>query len=387
MIKGFLRTGKTNYVVTPNPEIILKAIKDEELFYIMNSADLAIVDGFGVKLAALLNGQHLPRVIGADIVRDVLKLSEEKNIRVAIINLKDGLSSKRDIDNAVKANYPKLEFLSENMSQDAESVSRDFKEFDPGIVFVNFGAPYQEKFIHKALRDQKGVRVALAIGGSFDFLTGRRKRAPKLMRSLGIEWLYRLVRSPIDRGPRRFSRVFNAVFVFTFKVLKHKFVRPFFYRPNVACLLYKKARDSYKVLIVERYDEKGHWQLPQGGCDGDNLIDAGSRELREEINCDKFIAKRAFKNVHKYKFGTRPGEGSCRADSCRKHTGFKGQKQGLLIAEFTGKDEDISINFWDHSTWRWVDIDKLVDEVQMIRKRSTQRFLHCFKEYIKSSDK
>lgn len=379
-INEFLESQKFHYAVTPNPEIVLEAIRDEELFYIINSADLALPDGFGLKLAAILQGDCLERVAGADILYDILKRAEEKKMKVAVVNFKDGLSSKSDIENALKKDYPALSFICENLSQTAAAVSKDFEAFAPKIVFVNFGAPWQEKFIYHVLRNVKGIRLAIGIGGAFDFLTGRARRAPKFLRRLGLEWFWRLLIKP-----QRIGRIFNAVVVFSFKVFRFRFINPFFYRANIACLLYRKNKGRFEVLVVERSEERGHWQLPQGGRDGENLMDAGARELREETNCAKFIAKRAFKNIHKYKFGTRKGETSCRADSCRKHTGFKGQKQGLFIAEFTGKDSDIKINFWDHSAWKWVDVDKLVDEVEMIRKRSTQKFLACFDEYIKGS--
>ncbi|MBD3248130.1 WecB/TagA/CpsF family glycosyltransferase [Candidatus Falkowbacteria bacterium] len=378
-IEEFLLSKEANYVVTPNPEIILAAIHDEELLHILNSADLALPDGFGLKLAALLDGKMISRVTGADMVRDILALAEKKNIKVAILNWKKGLSSKQDIDRAIKDQYPKLDFLSENVNREPKELSGDFKEFKPKIVFVNFGAPYQEKFIYHKLRQADGVRVALGIGGAFDFITGRAKRAPKILRFIGLEWLWRLV-----KDPKRLGRIYQAVVVFPYKVIRNKFLRPFLYRPNVACFLYKKDKGTYKVLVVERSDEPGHWQIPQGGRDGQNLMDAGTRELCEEIGCEKFIPKRAYKNVHRYKFGTRKGESSCRADSCRKHTGFKGQKQGLFIAEFIGKDEDIQVNFWDHEKWKWVDSEKLVDEVEMVRKRATQRFVRCFEDYIKT---
>lgn len=381
-IKKFLESRKFHYAVTPNPEIVLEAIRDEELFYIINSANLALPDGFGLKVAAFLQGECLERVVGADIVKDILKYAEEKKINTAVVNLKDGLSSKRDIENAIKKDYPALSFFCENLSRTADVVSKEFETFAPKLVFVNFGAPWQEKFIYHILRKTSGVRLAMGVGGTFDFLTGRATRAPKFMRSLGIEWLWRLIIKP-----RRIIRIFNAVVLFSLKVLRFQFIRPLLYRANVACLLYKKDKNGHKILVVERSDEQGHWQLPQGGRDGENLMDAGARELREETNCDKFIAKRAFRGIHKYRFGTRKGETSCRADSCRKYTGFKGQKQGLFIAEFIGKDSDIKINFWDHTGWKWVEVDKLVDEVEMIRKRSTQKFLQCFNEYIKKNNK
>jgi len=55
----FLDSNEQHYIVTPNPEIVLQAQIDEELFYILNKADLALADGFGLKIAAFLNGKKI----------------------------------------------------------------------------------------------------------------------------------------------------------------------------------------------------------------------------------------------------------------------------------------------------------------------------------------
>jgi hypothetical protein len=65
------------------------------------------------------------------------------------------------------------------------------------------------------------------------------------------------------------------------------------------------------------------------------------------------------------------------------YSGFKGQKQGLFIAEFTGRDEDIKINFWEHRAWKWTDMEKLIGEIHPTKKRSAQIFLKKFKEFVK----
>jgi len=207
-----------------------------------------------------------------------------------------------------------------------------------------------------------------------DFLTGKKRRAPRLLRFLNLEWLWRLINQP-----NRAKRIFNAVFVFSLTILKNKFIHPFFYRPNVACFLYKKTQNSYKVLLVKRNGEE-HWQLVQGGTDGESLLKAGARELYEETNCNKFIPKKTYPNIHKYKFPPQKKE----EDEKRKHTGFKGQKQGLFIAEFTGNDNDIKINFWDHSEWKWEDLEKLETAVHPIRISSIRKFITKFKETTKN---
>jgi 8-oxo-dGTP pyrophosphatase MutT (NUDIX family) len=100
--------------------------------------------------------------------------------------------------------------------------------------------------------------------------------------------------------------------------------------------LENKTRDlleNYQVLLVERVDELGHWQIPQGGLDSDKIKLAGSRELYEELDIVNFTPNRIYKNIYKYK------------TNHRGRYGFKGQKQSLLLAEFQGSDADIKLNF------------------------------------------
>jgi len=383
-VKYFLVDGKQHFIVTPNPEIILEADKDEELFYILNSADLSLGDGTGLKIAGWLNGKNLKRITGADFAADLLNLASVEKIRVGVLIWKNGLSKRIEVEDALRAKYPKLDFFAEGIGREPDAeLSEKFLNFCPAIILVGLGSPSQEKFIFHNLENINSAKLMMAVGGTFDFLTGRRKRAPKIISLIGLEWLWRFVFNRQDVGRKRSKRIWNAVVVFTWEFLKRKLFYPFFYRPNVACLLYKKEGDKYKILIVERQNEPGHWQLPQGGTSKEKLLVAGARELQEEINTDKFIAKRVFRNVYRYKFGNRPGETSMQAKTRQRHTGFKGQSQGLFIAEFTGRDEDIKINFWDHSRWKWIDSDKLVNEVHLIRKKAVQRFLKKFKEFVK----
>jgi N-acetylglucosaminyldiphosphoundecaprenol N-acetyl-beta-D-mannosaminyltransferase len=393
----FLADGKQHFIVTPNPEIILAASKDEELFYILNSADIALGDGIGLKFAGWMSGVNLQRVTGADFSADLLALAVEEKIKVGILIWKNGLSKKIEVEKSLRIKYPQLDFFVSAVDREADAkLGEEFINFSPRIVLAGLGFPYQEKFIFHNLKNIPSAKILIGIGGTFDFITGKRRRAPQIIRAIGLEWLWRFLFSPQAVGQKRAKRIWNAVFVFSCELVKQKLIHPFFYRPSIVCLLYKKDKvngaardgglgqgDKYKIFIVERQNEPGHWQLPQGGTDGEKLLIAGARELREEINADKFITKRVFKNVYRYKFGNRPGETSAQAKTLRKHTGYKGQSQGLFIAEFTGRDEDIKVNYWDHSAWKWIDSDKLVDEVHLIRKRATQRFLKKFKEFVK----
>ena len=369
----FLKGEKSHYLVTPNPEIILQASHDEEYFYILNSADLAIADGFGLVLAGLIQGKKIPRITGSDLTPLLLDKAEKEKIKTLIINWSGGLSSAADISNVLKQRWPNLmiEILDTDKKDTLKEAETELiNNYAPQLVFVTLGAPYQEKLIGHELKNWTNVKLALAVGGSFDFLTNKIKRAPKIVRSLGMEWFWRLIKQP-----KRFNRIWQATFVFMKKMLIRTFIQPLLYRQNVAIMLYKKTVTGLEVLLVAREDNHNHWQLPQGGTDGETLEIAGVRELQEELGTNKFITKQTFKNLYSYDF---PED----MDG-QSHIGYKGQRQGLFIAEFTGEDHDIKLNYWDHVDFKWVGIDKLIESVHEYRQGAAKKFLPKFLETIK----
>ncbi|MEI6529064.1 MAG: WecB/TagA/CpsF family glycosyltransferase [Candidatus Falkowbacteria bacterium] len=375
-IADFLKDNKQHYIVTPNPEIILAAHADEEFFYVLNQADLSLADGFGLKIAGFFFGENIPRVTGADITIELLKFSSENKTRVMILNWEKGLSQINDIKNSLNQKFPGLIFDVINISREKflnDEIINKINLYSPAILFNTLGFPYQEKLMYHNINKLASVKVALGIGGSFDFITEKIKRAPKIFRALGLEWFWRLANAfNYQNSGQRIKRIYRATFVFLAKVIKVRFIYPFIYRNNVACFLFKKEGTETKVLIVERTDVPGHWQLPQGGTDGENIEIAGSRELREELSTDKFIARASFKKVYRYLFRDRG------KDDTRMFKNYKGQSQGLFIAEFTGIDQDIKINFWDHSAWKWVPTDKLPESVHRVRRQGSELFLKKF---------
>lgn len=373
-IESFLEDGQPHYIVTPNPEIILASHQDEEFFYILNQADLAPADGFGLKLAALSRGKKLHRVSGSDLSPKILELAQQKKLKVAIINFKDGLSKKNEIENALTKKFPQLKFiiLDTDRKSDLEADELNIiKSFSPNILFTALGAPYQEKIIWHNFKKIPGLNLALGVGGSFDFITGKIKRAPKIMRQLGLEWLFRLIKQPW-----RLKRIVKATLIFSTKVFFWRFIHPLMYRPNVACWLYRLNNHEYEVLLVERRDEKNHWQLPQGGTDGQSLKKAGARELEEELGTKKFLVKACYRNLYKYKMPS----------MIQKIYGYKGQSQGLCLAEFIGEDSDVKINFWDHQNWTWIKVEDLLDQAHPVRRAGIKIFLTKFQEYLKQNN-
>ncbi len=379
-ISGFMSDGGQHYIVTPNPEIVLRAINDEEYFHIINNADLSIPDGIGLKFAAWAEFENIIRITGADLTIELLKYCERNSIKICVVNWQAGLSDKSEIEFVFKKNFPKLSFLVVDHQKEKIEIDNplEITGFSPELMFVTLGNPYQEKFIYHNLKKIPSVKVAIGIGGAIDFLTEKTPRAPRFMRIIGFEWLWRVFKQPSGKKIWRLKRIFDAVFVFTYKFLLWRFVYPFLYRKNVACLVFKNRGDGKKILIVERQDQPGHWQIPQGGTDGLSLEDAGMKELREELGNEKFKFIKSFPDLKQYEFPVNSPRH--RGAVYSKHFGYKGQRQGLVVAEFLGEDSDIKLSYWDHSDWKWVDADEAIDEVYPVRREAMMMFLEKFRK-------
>jgi len=209
-ISNFLESGRgKGFAVTLNPEIVLKAYRDEKYRKILNCADLNICDGFGLRLAGFLNGKKLKaRFTGVDTVDFLLEKAQKRNFQVLVIATKKSFSTPEEIGQAIRGKYPKLKVETKYFSPSQDFFKNGIIE-KAEIVFVNFGAPDQEKFIFENRGKFPSAKILIGVGGTFDFLTGKIKRAPLFLRKLGLEWLWRLIMEP-----KRFKRIWNAVVIF-----------------------------------------------------------------------------------------------------------------------------------------------------------------------------
>ena len=105
----------------------------------------------------------------------------------------------------------------ENLKSKYSGLRIDEKE--PSILFVALGAPKQEKWIVKNLKEMPSVKLAVGVGGAFDFISGRVRRAPRFVQDIGLEWLWRF-----GRQPWRAKRIYNAVAKFPWLVIRSKFI-------------------------------------------------------------------------------------------------------------------------------------------------------------------
>lgn len=209
-IDEWLLQGGFHRIATVNPEFLLLAHSHPNFREALKKADLRIADGVGINLPFWLVGEKLvDRFPGADLLHEILKLAEAKGYGVALALYEQGLSSPETIKTALLERYPKLqiEMLSLREPQSSQAA----------ILFCNYGAPLQELYLETFRTRHTNFRLVMGVGGAFDFLTCAIPRAPKWMRSCGLEWLWRLLKQP-----SRFHRIWNAVVVFPIKVLSQK---------------------------------------------------------------------------------------------------------------------------------------------------------------------
>lgn len=211
------KSPEQKFAATLNPEIVLKAHRDEKYRHILNSADLNICDGFGLRLAGFLKGKRLKsRFTGVEMADFLLENAKKYNLRVLVIAYENSLSTPKEIERAINKKYPGLSVRSEYYLPSQRCFENAIiKEAE--IVFVNFGAPSQEKFIFENREKFSNAKILVGVGGTFDFFTGKIRRAPGFLRKLGLEWLWRMIQEP-----KRFRRIWNAVVVFPVLALAKK---------------------------------------------------------------------------------------------------------------------------------------------------------------------
>ena len=204
-------------IVTVNPEFIMAAQKDLEFKKILNSADLSVPDGFGLKIGAAISGQKIgERITGVDLTWEICKLASERGFSVFFLGGKEGVAKKTA--ERVRDLYDRIKISGFYAGSPDDKKTLDIiKAAKPDILFVAFGAPKQDKFIYQLKSSNLKpltLRLAIGVGGTFDYISGSIIRAPKWMRTLGLEWLYRLIRQP-----KRLGRIFTAVVIFPLLVV------------------------------------------------------------------------------------------------------------------------------------------------------------------------
>lgn len=208
LFKTLLKRDKKAYLVTPNPEMLVYAAKHSSFKDILNHAAIALPDGIGIKIAGKILGKPVNnRITGIDFMQQVCKESVREAVSIGLIGGKPGVAEKTA--DCLQKMYPEINIVlatEEWPDRNAESGERraESKTLSSmplalsnkiDILFVAFGHPKQEEWISMNL-ERLPVKVAMGVGGAFDYISGEVPRAPKVLRQLGLEWFFRLIRQP-----------------------------------------------------------------------------------------------------------------------------------------------------------------------------------------------
>ncbi len=202
--RGWLNEEGFHMVVTPNPEFILMAQKNEVFRQTLRGADLVLPDGIGVIYASKILGRSLKgRVPGIDFATGLLGELNQTGGRLFLLGAKEGVAQQAGEN--IARDYPNLVICGSHhgyfKEDQDEAVCDLIVQAKPDVIFVCFGAPRQEIFL-KNWGGKTGAKIGIGLGGALDVYAGTVERAPASWQKCNCEWLYRLVKEP-----KRFGRM------------------------------------------------------------------------------------------------------------------------------------------------------------------------------------
>ena len=195
-------------IATVNPEFLVEANQNQSFKTALIKADLKICDGIGISLLSrLFLNKRIERISGVEVAERVCKMCAKTGKSIFFLG---GYSVAKKVEQKMCSMYPGLKVAG---AMDGTVTTFDaVAEANPDAILVAFGAPEQELWIQEFGKRIPSLRIAVGVGGTFDFWTGKTIRAPKILQKLGLEWLWRLILEPHKRG----KRIFNAVCVFPY---------------------------------------------------------------------------------------------------------------------------------------------------------------------------
>ncbi len=229
-LNGFLNDKKPALICTPNTEMVILAQEDSEFKEILNNrSKLNLPDGFGLLWAAKFNTLPAPnliilreiiifiewlfsiliipiaprffnnpireRIAGADFIRTIAKFAADQRLRVFLLGGAPTVAERTALQLQTEIPDLKISGVHSGKADETSEIIGAINKSRSDILLVAFGAPKQEKWLAENLKKTK-CKIGIGLGGSFDFVAGVRKRAPKWMQKSGLEWLFRLYSEP-----------------------------------------------------------------------------------------------------------------------------------------------------------------------------------------------
>ena len=205
--------GQCHYVVTPNVDHTVMLREHQQLRDVYQHAAMVLADGFPVVLAARLLGKPLPgRVAGSDLVPALCEQADQQQrpLRLFLLGAMPGVAERAKAN--IERRWPAVEVAGlyspplgfEKDDAENAKILDMIAAAKADVLVVGLGAPKQEYWVH-AHREDIAAPVALCVGATIDFLAGEKKRAPRWMQTVGLEWFHRVASEP-KRLLRRYAK-------------------------------------------------------------------------------------------------------------------------------------------------------------------------------------
>lgn len=392
--RNILANTKT-FIITPYSEFLYRSLKNPEILETLNQATFAVPDGIGIfwakkflsipltaqsyygkitqsawqafysTLAILVNpnyvrGEFAEKIPGSDLIYDLSKLAVETNKSVYLLG-GFGDTPKIAADKLRNGSANKLRVAGySNKHPEDPSILEDIKKSGADFLFVAYGPIKQEQWIVKHMGELP-CSLFIGLGGTFDYVAGARKTPPVFVRSIGLEWLWRLF---TQASRERIKRIWQATAGLMHHLVLSKAQQTLPYRKNVVAVIINKEN---KVLVGLRFPEphdprnEPHWQFPQGGLDsGEEVVVGARREAQEEMGITslEYIKTSSHINHYDWPLGF--------------HHTLRGQAQQIVYFTFTGTDSEINLfnppSKQEFTEYKWVSLKDLVNFVHKRRK-------------------
>src|SRR3989338_2986316 len=247
-IDQFVQNGQPHLVTTPYSELIVFAQRDENYKKVLNSANLSLPDGIGIlwaakflslqrkkqfsifnfhfsnlilSLAAIIfypawiRSVIKEQVTGSHLIWDIAKLAADRGYSLALVGGTDDVAGKAGEELRSQNKELRINLALSDCEFDDALVER-INQSNSDILLIAYSPPKQEMWLAQNLQ-KLNVKVAIGLGGTFDYIAGKQPQAPKFLHDMVLEWLWRLITQPW-----RIKRMWNAVPVFIWKVYKYK---------------------------------------------------------------------------------------------------------------------------------------------------------------------
>src|SRR5699024_8152376 len=198
-----LEHGEKSFLVTANPEFVMKSREDAEFKAILQSADYVIPDGIGiVKASNWIKDPLKERIPGFELMLDLLEYADKEKLSCYFLGAKEAVNEKAGKD--VEKKYPGINVVGLHRAffgTGYKCIADKIRQAGPELIFVSLGMRRQDTWSARHMPEfDKGLYMG--VGGSFDTLTGEVKRAPQFWIKLNLEWFYRFLKQPTVRFKR-----------------------------------------------------------------------------------------------------------------------------------------------------------------------------------------